>query len=147
MTVIRKAAPEDAPALLVLIAAHAAYEKSTATVTESHLRSVVADCAAPVTIFVVEADNRLIAYAALTYDYAIWSGERYAHLDCLFVEAAARGGGIGKHLLNHVRAHARAKACRRLEWQTPQWNENAIRFYEREGATFEPKARFKLPLV
>lgn len=144
---VRRAEPVDVPGLMALIEAHALHERAQATITQSQLRAVLADARAPVTIFVVEAERRLIAYAALTYDYAIWRGERYAHLDCLFVEEAARGGGLGKRLLDRVPAEASAAGCRRLEWQTPQWNENAIRFYEREGAASELKARFKLPLV
>jgi len=31
-----------------------------------------------------------------------------------------------------------------IQWQTPDWNENAARFYLREGASMLPKARFTL---
>jgi ribosomal protein S18 acetylase RimI-like enzyme len=40
--------------------------------------------------------------------------------------------------------HARAQGCEALQWQTPVWNEGAIRFYDRLGATRLAKQRYTL---
>lgn len=44
-----------------------------------------------------------------------------------------------------VGALARALGLGHVEWQTPDWNEGAIRFYDRLGATARPKLRYALP--
>ncbi|MCM2473985.1 GNAT family N-acetyltransferase [Rhizobium sp. CG5] len=147
MIEIRRATPADADELLRLIGEHADYEKASATITGSSLAHLLAKENPPIILFVAAGGEGLAGYAALTFDHALWRASRYAHLDCLFVQAAARGDGIGKRLLDHVVREACATGADRLEWQTPQWNRDAIRFYERQGGVWEPKARFRLPLL
>jgi hypothetical protein len=47
-------------------------------------------------------------------------------------------------LLNAVRAHAAVSGIPEIQWQTPDWNEDAARFYLPTGAAMLPKARFIL---
>ena len=47
---------------------------------------------------------------------------------------AHRGKGIGEAMLAHLARIARDRRCGRLEWWVLDWNERAIRFYERLGA-------------
>jgi GNAT superfamily N-acetyltransferase len=68
------------------------------------------------------------------------------HLDCLFVREPARGRGVGAALLHAVFAIATAQEIAELQWQTPDWNEPAIRFYRRLGAQGKAKLRFTLQL-
>ena len=68
------------------------------------------------------------------------------HLDCLFVDAAFRGGGIGRSLVDAVCVVARSLNIDELQWQTPQWNASAQRFYARLGASARAKTRFTLRL-
>ncbi|WP_420710438.1 GNAT family N-acetyltransferase [Asticcacaulis sp. SL142] len=69
-------------------------------------------------------------------------GQTWAHLDCLYVETQARSQGAGASLLHHAKATAQRLGADRLEWQTPEWNERAIAFYIREGASGQAKMRF-----
>jgi hypothetical protein len=50
-------------------------------------------------------------------------------------------------LLNAVRAHATKLAISEIQWQTPGWNEDAARFYLREGASMLRNARFTLRIM
>lgn len=142
---IRRAVPEDAPDLLALIEAHAAFERAHAGIGERRLGELLASDQAPVTIWVASTPE-LVGYAALTTDFSLWRGRYWAHLDCLFVRDAWRGQGCGRELLATARSAARADGADRLEWQTPSWNEPAIRFYRREGAIAADKARFCMTL-
>lgn len=144
MTVlIRKALPKDAAQLLDLIRQHALFERASACVTEADLVAIV-DAREPATHLIVAEDEKtLIGYAALTFDYALWTAGRFAHLDCLFVHETARGQGIGKQLFDHVGLVAEEAGVERMEWQTPLRNLDAIRFYERVGGLGQPKMRFK----
>lgn len=145
MITIRRAEPDDAEEILAMIRAHAAFERSNAPITLEQLRVLLAPGLA-IQILLACGHDGPLGYAALTFDTALWRAERYAHLDCLYVREGHRGEGLGKRLLMAVADVARSAGCRRLEWQTPQWNSDAIRFYEREGGWHEAKARFHLDL-
>jgi GNAT superfamily N-acetyltransferase len=50
-------------------------------------------------------------------------------------------------LLAAVADLARRSGCAQIQWQTPEWNEDAARFYRRAGAVEKPKRRFFLALA
>lgn len=87
-----------------------------------------------------------LGYASATVNFSTWTGRPFLHLDCLFVRDNCRSLGVGVRLLGAVRTHAAEREFGEIQWQTPDWNEDAIRFYRREGASFLPKARFFLPV-
>ncbi len=139
---IRTAFLKDAAQLLDLIQRHAAFEKAAARVTQADLAALLAHQKPPTHLIVAEDETALIGYAAVTFDYALWSASSFAHLDCLFVAESARGQGIGKQLFERAKLFAAEVWAERMEWQTPAWNLDAIRFYEREGGIGQPKMRF-----
>lgn len=143
---VRDACIADVEPLLRLVARHAEHERASAPVTAPALARLIADVGAPMRLFVADDGIDLAGYAALGFDYALWDGAWHAHLDCLFVRDDRRGKGIGKLLLDHAIDAARRTGAPRIEWQTPAWNTDAIRFYQREGAQAFPKMRFSLPL-
>jgi GNAT superfamily N-acetyltransferase len=143
---IRQADRADLTPLLALIRAHAEFEQSKAAIDERELGRILAMRRPPVRIFIASAAEEILAYAALTTDYSLWRGRKWTHLDCLFVRADARGLGIGAKLLHHAVKLSRRSASDRLEWQTPDWNQRAIVFYHREGATSSAKMRFTIDL-
>lgn len=143
---VRRATIADCDELTELIRAHAEYEKSVATVTVARLGWLLSHNRPPATLLVAEGCEGLIGYAALTFDFSVWRGCRWAHMDCLFVRADKRSSGVGKRLLEAVVEKAREAGADQLEWQTPDWNENAARFYKREGAIESAKRRFCRPL-
>ncbi|QSR19559.1 GNAT family N-acetyltransferase [Novosphingobium sp. KA1] len=143
---IRDAVPGDGEALLSLVRDHARYEKSEASISQAQLLQVLDDSTGGMRIVVAALPDKLAGYAALTFDYALWRGTRWAHLDCLFVTSSLRGQGVGRRLLRHVRQMALRQGADRLEWQTPLWNDKAIGFYQHEGAICIPKMRFTMQL-
>lgn len=143
---IREPDHRDVPRLHALIQAHAAFERSSASLTIAELETLVLAPCKPISFRVADMQDDLLGYAAVTFDWSVWRARRYAHLDCLFVVEAERGRGIGRYLLAAARAIASAEAVDRLEWQTPAWNGAASRFYVREGAACQPKSRFSLTL-
>ena len=44
---------------------------------------------------------------------------------------------MGKSLLDAIVEEAKATNCRQVNWQVLDWNEPAIRFYERLGAKLD----------
>ncbi|WP_269856131.1 GNAT family N-acetyltransferase [Streptomyces sp. RPT161] len=100
-------------------------------------------CAAGrVEVFVAFDGDDALGYASLTTDLATWSGREFGHLDCLFVREGDRGRHVGRLLVDTVADRCRLRGLRELQWQTPVWNEDAIRIYQRLGAIDATKARF-----
>ena len=145
--IIRPAIPEDCVELLQLIAAHARYERSEAILGADTLHALLRADPSPVHLLVAQRGDALVGYAALTFDFSLWRGRFFAHLDCLYIAATMRGQSLGKALLDAARELARCSGADRLEWQTPDWNRRAIAFYEREGAIGQAKTRFALSLA
>ena len=56
-------------------------------------------------------------------------------MDCLFIKEGLRGRGIGKTVMDKIKELASAENYFCVQWQTPEFNERAISFYKREGAT------------
>ncbi|WP_298192426.1 GNAT family N-acetyltransferase [Novosphingobium sp.] len=129
-----------------MIHAHTAFERAEATLDVAALAALLADPVPPCQVLIAERGEVLLGYAALTFDYALWRGSRWAHLDCLYVRATHRGQAIGQRLLHAACAAAKAEGADRMEWQTPEWNERATAFYCRIGAAMTAKTRFALVL-
>lgn len=94
----------------------------------------------------VDEQGYLVGYATATIDYATWMSREFMHLDCLFVTDRVRSRGVGARLLESVCEYARGTGITEVQWQTPDWNVDAQRFYQRVGATPKPKMRFTLNL-
>lgn len=91
-------------------------------------------------------DDGIVGYATASLEASTWQGVEFLHMDCLFLREAARGSGVGGLLLTALRELAASLGARELRWQTPDWNEGAIRFYDRTGATRSAKQRYTLPV-
>jgi GNAT superfamily N-acetyltransferase len=144
---IRPGCPADTDQLLSLIRQHAEFERAVPTIQAPQLRRLLASRQQDPQLFVASLEGRLIGYAALTFDFSLWRASRWAHLDCLFVSADSRQAGIGKRLVESVVSAARIARADRLEWQTPEWNRDAVQFYRRLGARDEGKVRFVIDLT
>lgn len=143
---VRVAVADDAPALALLCQAHAAYE-GIAYQPHGHAQRLRAALQhEQVHLWLALRDAQAVGYAAATRDFSTLAGQAFMHLDCLYLEPAARGQSLGQALMDAVRQHGRAQGCCTLQWQTPVWNDAAIRFYDRQGATRLQKQRFTLAL-
>jgi GNAT superfamily N-acetyltransferase len=140
---LRPATPADLPAIVGLIGELAAYEKLThlMQVTPESLRphlfgdKPVAECV------VGEVHGSVVAFALFFTNFSTFLGKPGLYLEDLYVQPAHRGSGLGKALLEHLGALAVQRGCGRFEWSVLDWNEDAIRFYERMGATVMPDWR------
>ena len=60
-----------------------------------------------------------------------WTVGNYCYLQDLFVADHQRGGGIGRQLIEHVYATAKAANCSRVYWLTHESNDTAMQLYDR----------------
>ena len=144
--VVRVASLDDAAMLVPLCAAHAAYERLPYSAAGHEKRLQAALASGQLHAWLLEQDRVAVGYASLTLDYATLSGQRFAHMDCLYLAPTARGHGGGQALMHAVQTFAVRQGCAELQWQTPHWNHDAMRFYTRLGAAASSKQRYTLPL-
>jgi GNAT superfamily N-acetyltransferase len=143
---IRTVEPGDMRELMQLIEAHARFERADPPRggAAGRLERALFGSAPRLFAWVAQVEQSMVGYATATLDYSTWSGEDYLHMDCLFVSEAWRGQRIGERLLHTVAAHARCMGCAQMQWQTPSWNADAVRFYLRAGGVGSDKVRFHL---
>jgi GNAT superfamily N-acetyltransferase len=60
--------------------------------------------------------------------------ERLLFLKDLFVRDKARNAGVGRALIGFLAGHCRRHGIGRIDLTTEDWNEGALRFYDRLGA-------------
>ena len=135
---LRRGREADLPRVLALIQELAEYERAPEAVTNT-LAMMRRDGFGPEPIFgffVLENDDDIIGLALFYTAYSTWKG-RMLYLEDLVVTEAARRGGYGRQLFDAVVAEARRTGAQRLKWQVLNWNEPAIAFYKKLGATIE----------
>jgi GNAT superfamily N-acetyltransferase len=146
--VIRPVSRQDMPTLVLLCAEHASYERAMPLPVDiaEGLERALFSPSPRLHAWVAAAHDELLGYATATSAFSTWQAREFLHMDCLFVREGRRGDGIGMSLLAAVIAAARHAGCAEVQWQTPDWNTGAARFYRRAGAIEVPKRRFLLPL-
>lgn len=145
---IRLCQPRDLPELIHLCAKHAEYERADYSPDGKHdaLKEALFHDPARLHCLVVDSGETIVGYASYTFDFSTWDASRFLYLDCLYLEPEWRGRHIGEELLVKLRKIAKQKNCVNIQWQTPAFNDGAIRFYLKQGALLKEKARFTLPL-
>ncbi|WP_026711102.1 GNAT family N-acetyltransferase [Flavobacterium filum] len=132
---IRKGKINDMPAVLSLIQELAVFEKEpdAVVVTVADLERDGFGENPLFHTFVAEMNGEIIGMALYYYRYSTWKGKTI-HLEDLIVKEAHRGTGAGLALYSEIIKQGKKDNVRRLEWNVLDWNEPAIRFYEKSGA-------------
>lgn len=141
---IRTALPRDTEALVQLIGELAAFEHLThlLQVTPEALRLQLFGDRPVIEAVVAEGTGGVVLGFALFFtNFSTFLGQPGLYLEDLYVQPAQRGRGIGCALLSRVGQLAVERGCGRFEWSVLDWNDTAIRFYEKMGATVMPDWR------
>ncbi|MFD9943514.1 GNAT family N-acetyltransferase [Nonomuraea sp. NPDC059023] len=145
---VRPAVPADLPRVAELATEHTAYEKAPPPPPDlaGRLSALLFGAAVPrLRCLVAETPSgEVVGYATCAAEVSTWAGSEYLHMDCLFLNEASRGHGLGRLLMAAVVELARELGLPYVQWQTPVWNEGAIRFYDRLGARSLEKHRYTL---
>ena len=134
---IRFATPRDAETILRFIRELAAYEREPDAVeaTVEVLAGQLAEDPPPFECLIAELEGEPVGFALFFGTYSTWRARRGIHLEDLWVTPSARRRGVGRALLSRLAAVAVERGCARLEWAVLDWNELAMRFYRRLGAS------------
>jgi GNAT superfamily N-acetyltransferase len=135
--VIRRARPDDGPAIYQLIRDLAEYERglSEVTATEEDVRRSLFGPDPAVFAHVAEHEGRVAGFALWFLNYSTWVGRHGIYLEDLYVTPELRGHGFGRALLAELAALCVERGYGRLEWWVLDWNEPALGFYGALGAT------------
>jgi GNAT superfamily N-acetyltransferase len=68
-------------------------------------------------------------------------------MDCLYLIDSCRGIGIGKLLFDRIKEESKKLDIKEIQWQTPNFNTRAIKFYDRTGAHSKSKERYFLDVI
>ncbi|MFO1446822.1 MAG: GNAT family N-acetyltransferase [Opitutaceae bacterium] len=140
---IRAAESRDAVAIVALVRELAEFENLThqLELTVERLQLHLFGPRPAAEAIVAETGNAVVAYALFFTNFSTFLAKPGLYLEDLYVQPAHRQVGLGKALLRHLGALAVARDYGRFEWTVLDWNVNAIRFYERMGATVLPEWR------
>jgi GNAT superfamily N-acetyltransferase len=133
---IRQAERRDIPSIFALVQELALYENAPEAVItsvktyeedfdESHFEALVA-----------EIEGEIIGMALYYMCFSTWKG-KMLYLEDFVVKETHRRYGAGQLLFDAFLAKAKEKKCSLVKWQVLDWNEPAIRFYEKNNAIIE----------
>jgi GNAT superfamily N-acetyltransferase len=134
---VRPAGRGDVPVLLELFGELAEYERLTHELraTEPGLRAALFGPTPVAESLIAERDGAVLGYALYFPTFSSFLTSTGIWLEDLFVRPPHRGEGVGRALLSAVAARVRERGGERLEWAALDWNELALGFYRRMGAT------------
>ncbi len=132
---IRTARREDMNQVLDLIRELAVFEKE-ANAVEVTVNDLMADGFGAKKLFhcfVGEFGGQVVGAALVYPRYSTWKGP-VIHLEDLIVSEHMRGSGLGTALLDEVVKYGKQLGVKRISWEVLDWNDPAIKFYEKKGA-------------
>ena len=143
MATLRAAEPRDVPAIVGLIRELADFEKllHLVEVTPQSLQPQLFGERPAAEAVVAEHEGLVFGFALFFTNFSTFLGKPGLYLEDLYVQPAQRGRGVGRALLTHLAALANTRGYGRFEWSVLDWNADAIRLYERMGATLLPEWR------
>lgn len=144
--IIRFVKKEDLPQLIQLCKQHAEFEKSDYDYEGKLLLLKIALFSDVPKLYclVVEFNNTLIGYTTYMKQFSTWDAHNYVYMDCLYLSDKSRGFGIGEKLIDRIKEEAVSLDCSLIQWQTPEFNKRAMKFYDRIGAKSKNKKRYFL---
>jgi GNAT superfamily N-acetyltransferase len=134
---VRRATREDASAILALVDALAAYEKLDPPDAKAKKR-LIKDMSGErprFDAYLAELHGQAVGYAFVLETYSSFLALPTLYLEDLFVLPEYRKRKVGYALFSAMVKEAHDRGCGRMEWTVLDWNQLAINFYDKLGAT------------
>ena len=107
------------------------YKTNIAEATTDTTWSRFLDPAEPMYCAVAEVDGKLIGMVHYIFHRSCWTEGDYVYLQDLFAAPELRGKGVGRALIEHVYAVAKAQGGSRVWWLTHETNSDAMHLYDK----------------
>ena len=135
---IRKGTKSDIPQVYNLVIELAVYEKEPEAVTAT-LEDYHNDFEEGIfKMLIAEKDGEIAGMMIYYMTYSTWKG-KMMYLEDFVVSEQHRRSGVGQLLYNEFVAVSKSANAKLVKWQVLDWNEPAIRFYEKNDATIETR--------
>ena len=135
MLSIRSGTVNDVPLLKTLIEEFATYERLPTVVAEEQLRQDGFGTRPKFQILIAESDGPPAGYALFFDYYSSFQGPGI-FLEDLFVRPGFRGKSVGRALLARIARIVEEANGFGIMFNVLDWNDGAIEFYRKIGATF-----------
>ena len=134
---IHPATPNDVPDIFALIKALAEYEKLSHQVTGSveDLQEHLFGSRVYAETIIAQWEDKTVGFALFFANYSTFLTKPGIYLEDLFVLPNYRRRGIATAMISYLGKLAVARDAGRLEWSVLDWNQSAIAFYDKIGAT------------
>ena len=134
---IRAATEADVELLFDLILELAAYERLSDKVAGDAevLRHSLFEQKAAEALLLEAADGTAVGYAIFFTTFSTFECRPGIWLEDVYVRPEYRRGGIGRAVMEHLAQLAQERGYVRLEWVALDWNEPALNFYAKLGAS------------
>lgn len=133
---IRKGTAEDIPGVYSLVQELADFENAPDEVITTEEEYIRLYNEALFDFIVAESKDDIVGIALFYYTFSTWKG-KMMYLEDFVVRKEHRRKGIGKALFEGVIEVAERTDCALMKWQVLDWNEKAIRFYDKYDSTFD----------
>ncbi|AIZ35010.1 N-acetyltransferase family protein [Pseudomonas sp. K1(2024)] len=128
---LRPVRAEDHAAWLPLWQAYLRfYETTLAEEVSANSWQRLLDPSEPTHSTLAWVDGKAVGMVNFIYHRSNWSIENACYLQDLYVDPQQRGLGIGRQLIEHVCATAKAAGCIKVHWLTHETNATAIGLYQ-----------------
>jgi len=104
---------------------------------KAQLAEIIADENRPIFVAVDENDS-VAGYAfcmGKTYNHPVMKGHSALYIDDLCVDKTCRGQHVGTELFAYIKDYAKENGFFNIELNVWEFNEDAVRFYEKCGMT------------
>ena len=133
---IRRAEEKDLPEVLALVKKLAEYEKAADQVTAQIEEYIECFRSSLISADLALLDNNVVGCTLYYETFSTWKG-KMLYLEDFFVLEEHRKKGIGLKLMEAFLKESKDRKCSMVKWQVLDWNEPAIQFYKKMGATIE----------
>lgn len=107
------------------------YKTHIAEATTDTTWSRFLDPAEPMYCAVAEVDGKLTGMVHYIFHRSCWTEGDYVYLQDLFAAPEMRGKGVGRALIEHVYAVAKAQGGSPVWWLTHETNSDAMHLYDK----------------
>ena len=128
-----RAAPDEASAVASLLCGFRDHQGYDFPPDESMLASVERIIGRDDAEYLLAGDEEPLAVAQVRYRWSVWWDAEDCWLEDLYVDAKARGRGLGRLLTQAVIDRATARGCRRVELDVNSENPPALALYRSLG--------------
>jgi len=133
--VVRWARPEDGPRIVELDRELARFEKLNPPddVEAARLLAWIFE-SKKLEALVAEVDGRIEGIALCYEGLGTFRAKPFLYLEDLVVAENSRSRSVGEALMSALAREALKRGALRIDWVVLDWNERAMRFYDRLGA-------------